>query len=210
MMSIRLSVFVAAALIAGATQALAQQAPAQPRNPNAPVLNESFQDWSLRCFNVRGPAPCDMLQVSVNKQTQQRVLLISLAYIPQRTAFALQIVVPLGVAISKGLTLNAGNKTLRNVRYNRCTREGCFVEAIIDSATVDALGKVGASTTVVVYPYGRTNDAKLPLSLKGFNQGIARLRVVASQRAVRTATPAPATPAAPVAPAPAPAPAPTP
>jgi invasion protein IalB len=192
----------------GATPALAQAAPAAPAaapvDPNAPVLTEAFEDWTLRCFNVRGPAPCDILQVAVNKQNQQRVLSVSTAYVPERNAFAMQIAVPLGVALAKGMTLNAGDRTIKGAHYNRCNREGCYVEIIVDNETIAALSKLGASTMIVVYPYGRNTDAKLPLSLKGFPAAIARLKVVATQRAVRT-TAAPGTAPAPATPAPAPA-----
>lgn len=210
--TIGLTIGLVAAAFAAAP-ALAQSAPAapaapaaQPRNPNAPVLTEAFEDWTLRCFNVRGPAPCDILQVAVNKQNQQRVLSVSTAFVPERNAFAMQIVAPLGVALAKGLTLNAGDHTLKSVHFNRCNREGCYIEIIVDNETIAALSKLGASTMIVVYPYGRNTDAKLPLSLKGFGAAIARLKVVATQRAVHiTSAPggtAPATPApAPAAPA---------
>lgn len=204
----------AVSLIAGAAVAQAPAAApaaggAQPRDPNGPVLTENYQDWTLRCFNVRGPAPCDMLQVAVNKQTQQRVISFSLAYVPERSAYALQIVAPLGVQLGKGLTLNAGDKTLKNIHFTRCGREGCFIEILIDPATVDALARLGATTNLVVYPYGRTTEAKLPLSLKGFSQSVARLKVLAAERATHSAptphasAPAAPAPAAPVAHAPA-------
>jgi invasion protein IalB len=223
-MSIRLPLFFSAALPATvmATAALAQAPAAAPapaaaaqRDPNAPVLTETHQDWTLRCFNVRGPAPCDMQQMAANRQ-RQRVLSVSLAYIPQNDRYALQVVVPLGIAIAKGMTLNAGDKTLRGVRFNRCSRDGCFVELIVDAATVDALSKVGAQTLIIVFPYGQTKDVKLPLSLKGFVPALARLKVVARERHVPSRQPAAPRPGAPAAPAPAapapaaPAPAPSP
>jgi invasion protein IalB len=153
--------------------------------------------------------------MAANKQ-RQRVLSVSIAYIPQNDRYALQVVVPLGVAIGKGMTLNAGQKTLRGVRYNRCNREGCFVEVIIDAATVDALARLGAQTQIVVYPYRQTNEVKLPLSLKGFGEALARLKAEARTRHVPaaarpggTSAPAPERPVpAPVPAAPAPVPTP--
>ena len=204
-MSTRFATFLSAALMVGLSGSALAQAPAPAQqDPNAPVLSETFDDWTLRCFNVRGPAPCDMLQVAVNRQTKQRVLSVSIAFVPERNAFAMQIVVPLGVALAKGLTVNAGDHTMKNVHFNRCSREGCYVEVIVDSDTVTALGKVGASTMLVVQPYGKNTDAKLPLSLKGWNSAVARLKVVAAQRATRTGAPQ-TTPGAAPAPAPAPA-----
>jgi invasion protein IalB len=219
-MSIRLSAIFSAALLASLAPALAQQGPPAPgeRNPNTPVFNQTREDWTVHCFNVRGPAPCDMQQMAANKQ-RQRVLSVSIAYIPQNDRYALQVVVPLGVAIGKGMTLNAGPKTLRGVRFNRCNREGCFVEVIVDAATIDALARVGAQTLIVVTPYKQTKDVNLPLSLKGFGAALALLKSEARTRHVPGATrptgatpaaPAPARPAAPAPVAPAPAPVPTP
>ncbi len=205
-----LPVIAVAATAALAQAPAAAPAAAQQRDPSAPVLTENYEDWTLRCFNVRGPAPCDMLQVAVNKQTQQRVISVSLAYVPERSAYALQIIAPLGVTFSKGLTLGAGQRSLKNVHFTRCSREGCVIEILVDAATIDAIGKMGATTNIIVYPYGRTTEAKLPLSLKGWNTSVQRLKVVAAQRATRSSgtqtapapSPAPATPA-PAAPHPA-------
>jgi invasion protein IalB len=191
-MSIRLPLFLSAALALAAlpVAASAQQpaAPAAPaaRDPNAPTLTETHQDWTLRCFNVRGPAPCDMQQMAANKQ-RQRVLSVSLAYIPQNDRYALQVVVPLGVAVAKGMTLNAGDKTLRGVRFNRCNREGCFVEVIVDAATVDAITRLGNQTQIVIFPYGQAKDVKLPLSLKGFGPSHRRTRGPSPRRSRRRA-----------------------
>jgi len=194
-----LSAFAAAPAIAQAPAA----APAQTQtDPNAPALSEPYQDWTLRCFNVASPAPCDILQVAVNRQSQQRMLSATIAYIPARSAFAMQIAVPLGVTLSKGLTLNAGDHTLKNVHFARCARDGCYIEIVVDEPTIQALGKAGQSTTIVIYPYNQNKEFKLPLSLKGFDAAIARLKVLAAQRATRV--PAQAAPGAtPAAPAPA-------
>jgi invasion protein IalB len=209
-MFIRLpAILTAAILVVGITHAALAQAPARPaaqqRNLNTPTLSEVHQDWTLRCFNVRGPAPCEILQESANQQ-RQRVLSVSFAFIPQRNAFAMQIVAPLGVAIGKGLTLNAGERPLRNMRFSRCSRQGCFVELIVDQASVDAIARA-AQGTVVVIPYGQTNEVKLPMSLKGFAASLARLKTVAREKYTPSAAaPGAAAPARPAAPAPAPAP----
>ena len=59
------------------TAALAASAPAAPAPPapnatapaaapqNGPTDTETVGDWVVRCFAIKGPAPCDVLQVSV-------------------------------------------------------------------------------------------------------------------------------------------------
>ena len=96
--------------------ALAQQPPAPaaapPADPNAAAaqqfsINQNVGDWVVRCVltTVKSPAPCEVLQSTVNKDNQQRISSLSIAYVPSRETYAMQIVVPTGVALAKGLTL---------------------------------------------------------------------------------------------------------
>ena len=81
MTSLRASLAGALALSFLAFGALAQDAP--PANgapaPVTPTETKAFGDWSVRCFPVNTPSPCDMFQVLANKQTNQRILSISIA-----------------------------------------------------------------------------------------------------------------------------------
>ncbi|MSP95326.1 MAG: hypothetical protein EXR00_08650 [Alphaproteobacteria bacterium] len=153
-------------------------------------INQPVGDWAVRCAltTVRSPAPCDMIQITVNQDTKQRVMSISFAYVPSRDAFAMQAVVPTGVALTRGMTLAAGNVALQGVRYNRCERDGCYIETLVDAPTVNALTSVGESTSVTVTGYGQFNEFKLPVSLKGFPEALDRMRGLARDRA----TPLPA------------------
>src|SRR5438105_3414318 len=94
--------------------ALAQQPPAPaappPADPNAAAaaaqqfsINQNVGDWVVRCVltSVKSPAPCEVLQSTVNKDNQQRISSLSIAYVPSRETYAMQIVVPTGVALAK-------------------------------------------------------------------------------------------------------------
>lgn len=199
--------------------ALAQQqpaapaAPAPPADPNAAAaqqfsINQNVGDWVVRCVqtSVKSPAPCEVLQATVNKDSQQRISSLSIAYIPSRESYAMQIVVPTGVALSKGLTLAP---SLTSVRFTRCERDGCYVEMLIDNAAITSLSGAGKGATINVVGYGRGNEIKLPISLTGFPEAMDRMKTFARERAV--ALPASAPPVlpqgAPVIPPAAPAPA---
>ncbi len=104
----------------GAVPALATEAPApglapaaqQPAVDSNMTVNELHDNWSVRCFNVESQAPCDILQVGTNAETQQRVSLVSIAYLPATQSYAAQIIVPLGAALTRGLSLEAGEASL--------------------------------------------------------------------------------------------------
>jgi invasion protein IalB len=203
--------------------ALAQQAPAAPAAPapdaaaaaNAQQfsINQNVGDWVVRCVQttVKSPAPCEVMQTTVNKDSKQRISSFSIAYVPSRDAYAMQIVVPTGVALAKGLQLGT---SLNGARFNRCERDGCYVEMVIDNMTVTSLSTAGKATTIGVVGYGRSNEIKLPVSLTGFPEALDRMKTFAKDRAVAlpanatTLPPVAAQPLTAAAPAPAPAPAP--
>jgi invasion protein IalB len=187
--------------------ALGQQAPpsapdAQPAAaapPGAPQysINQSVGDWVVRCVQttVKSPAPCEVMQTTVNKDSKQRISAFSLAYVPSRDSYAIQVVVPTGVALSKGLQLGTA---LNGAKFNRCERDGCYVEMLLDNAAVTSLSGAGKSTTIGVVGYGQANEIKLPVSLTGFPEALDRMRGYAKDRAIAlpaNANPLPAAPA---------------
>ena len=106
-----------------------------------------------------------------------------------------------GVALSRGLTLAAGNRSLNGAKFNRCERDGCYVEMLIDNPTVTALGGAGKSTSISVVAYGKTDPFQLPVSLNGFTDALERMKGLSRERAVAlpagTPTPTPVAPSSP-------------
>ena len=161
----------AGALLAASAQAAtpaaapAPKAPAAPR-PTTPEV-KPIGDWSVRCFPAESPSPCDMYEELDDKNSRQRVLSLSLAYIPKMDRHALMIAVPLGVALQKGVVIQTDNFTSAALHYRRCDRQGCYVEMLIDNASVDSLAKAGPNGRIrVVADGGKTYD--LRFSLNGF------------------------------------------
>src|SRR5258706_6148849 len=185
--------------------ALAQQPPAPatpppPADPNAAAaqqfsINQNVGDWVVRCVltSVKSPAPCEILQSTVNKDNQQRISSLSIAYVPSRETYAMQIVVPTGVALAKGLTLAP---SLNAVKFTRCERDGCYVEMLIDNAAIASLASAGKAATIGVVGYGRDNEIKLPVSLTGFPEAMDRMKTFAKDRAVALPNNAPVLPSA--------------
>ena len=160
----------------------------QPLNPAAQQfsVNTPVGDWAVRCAQttVKSPAPCDVIQLTVNQDTKVRIMSFSLAYLVSRDTYAMQVIVPTGVALQKGMTIAAGDRALQNVKYSRCERDGCYVEALVDAAAVNALSAAGVTTTVNVVGYGQTNLVSLPISTNGFADALNRMRTLSRERAI--------------------------
>lgn len=171
----RISLLSAIILAALSSVALAQapaqpQAPGQAEAPQAPPPPPEIKtvgDWLVRCYPLQTQSPCDMYQQQNDVKTQQRVLAVSIAYIPHLDRHAIQISVPLGVSISKGATLQAGSYTSPVLPYRRCDRAGCYVEMLMDNSTIDQLSHGGGDAVVKITADNGKNYA-LKLSMNGF------------------------------------------
>jgi len=143
---------------------------------------KSFGDWTMRCFPVQSPAPCDVFQASFWKQTHNRATSTSIAYVPSRDLYAVQFTVPLGVSLAKGMGFSVGSYNVSGVPFRRCTREGCLVESPIDPKAVQAM-TTGDKAMITVTAYGG-KDIHLPLSLNGFSAALAAMKDAAKAKAV--------------------------
>ena len=184
--------FASTLLAALPASALAQTQAASPATetpspapPGAPQysLSQSVGDWVVRCVQttVKSPAPCEVMQTTVNKDTKLRISAFSIAFVPSRDAYAIQIVVPTGVALAKGLQLGTA---LSGAKFDRCERDGCYVEMLLDNAAITSLSGAGKATTIGVVGYGQANEIKLPVSLNGFPEAMDRMKGYAKDRAV--------------------------
>ena len=189
------SVLTGAALGVLLVSGAASAQPAAPAAPGGPEV-KTVEDWFVRCFKIDSPSPCDMYQELDNRETRQRILSLSLAYVPSMDRHALQITVPLDIAIQKGLVLQTDGYKSPVLKYRRCDRNGCYVEQAVDNALVEGLAKSGPAGKVnIVADNGKAFS--LNFSLKGFAaahddmvaQAKAKAKAVEKQPAAPAATP---------------------
>jgi len=182
-----LSGLALAALVSGT--AFAQAPAATPTPPEV----KNVGDWLVRCYPMQTQSPCDMYQQQNDAKSQQRVLAVSIAYVPHLDKHAIQISVPLGVSIARGVVLQAGSFTTPVMPYRRCDRGGCYVEMLLDNTTVDQLNHGGDNAMIKI----AADDGKnyqLKLSLNGFT---AAHDSMAEQAKAKAKAPADASAAAP-------------
>ncbi|HUO02985.1 MAG TPA: invasion associated locus B family protein [Rhizomicrobium sp.] len=177
----------------GALVSSAALAQAPAAAPPAPPEVKNIGDWLVRCYPAQTQSPCDMYQQQNDAKSNQRVLAVSLAYIPHLDKHAIQISVPLGVSIQRGVVLQAGSYTSPVMPYRRCDRGGCYVEMLLDNSVVDQLNHAGDNALLKV----TADDGKnyqLKLSLNGFTAAHDSMTEQAKAKA-KADTSAPAAPA---------------
>lgn len=183
-----ISSFGAAAV---ALLALAVPASAQPGTEARKI-----DDFIVRCLPVQNPSPCDMYQEVGNQQTGQRLVTLSIAFMPSANRHIIVISVPLGVLIEKGAVIETSGFTTEPMQLRRCDRGGCYVEAVAPQALIDGFRKANPRGKIRVVgdddkPY------EFDISFNGF--GAAHDYMVEQNRAkarAPSATPAAAAPTA--------------
>jgi invasion protein IalB len=162
MKSVLMGAALGVLLVSGAAHAQ-QAAPEAAGRPEV----KTVEDWFVRCFQIQSPSPCDMYQELDSRDTRQRILSLSIAYVPSLNRHALQVTVPLDIAIQKGLVLQTDSYKSPVLKYRRCDRNGCYVEQAVDNALVEGLAKSGPAGKVnIVADSGKAFS--LNFSLKGF------------------------------------------
>ena len=160
---------------AGAAPAAAAASSAAPRR---------FGEFVVRCAPVKSVAPCDLYEERGDKNSGQRVIGFSIGFMPSTSRYIMQVAVPLGVDVNKGLTITDGKYTSPALPYRRCDRTGCFSEVAVDKTLIDAFAKMGDAKIKVIADGGKIYD--FTFSFEGFSA--AHEDMVAQNRA-KAATP---------------------
>jgi invasion protein IalB len=179
MKSLRISLALATALFIA--PAIAQEAAPQTPKANQPTDVKEYGDWTVRCFPVKSPTPCHMIELRVAKKSGQRVLGVLLAYAPANNATLLQVSVPLGVSLQNGLIINSDTWKSPPIKFRRCDQGGCYIESAVGDDVINQLAKATNAKMQIVSVDGKRFD--LAFSLKGFTEARGAMMELAKQKA---------------------------
>ena len=163
----------------GASAALAQATEGAPAAPaGGPRDGQEFQDWTLHCRAPEAPTPeiCEMHQRVVN-QEGERVMLAVVGRLPNIDTPGLLFVLPLGISLPPGAFLRIDQGEEEQVPVERCERQGCRIELLLDDELLTRL-KAGTRATVSFHVYdgqGQRPRVDVPVSLLGFSAALAEV-----------------------------------
>jgi invasion protein IalB len=163
-------IVVVAALVAlGSVVAVAQDTVALPGGATA--LNETHGDWIVHCEVVQQQIGCALQQEQADGNSKQRILLVELA--PQEGALRGTLVLPFGLALERGVTLQIeGAAPMPGLRFRTCLPAGCLVDVSFDAPTVAAMAQASALKVNTIADNGA--EAPFSISLKGFSSALDR------------------------------------
>ncbi|MBU0583139.1 MAG: invasion associated locus B family protein [Alphaproteobacteria bacterium] len=126
--------------------------------------SKSAGEWKLECLEDAKVRP--RCQVIVRALAANQVALVmGVAKVPSADKAAMQIAVPLGLAVGKGVRVELPGYSA-DFPVSRCTAQGCLVEGDAPEAFTEALKKGGDGAAVIYTTEG--NSIRLPLPAKGF------------------------------------------
>jgi invasion protein IalB len=167
------ALWLLAPLLAMAGLAMAQSKPSAGAG-----LTGRYGDWKVVC-NPPPPGSshdiCALTQ-SVAAQDRDNIgLTISVEKFSDGKLF-LRMLAPLGVLLPPGIGVKIDGEDLGQAPFVRCHKSGCYAQMVVAGALADHLQR-GTTAILSIFP----NDAAgigFPISLSGFDQGLAALRAI--------------------------------
>ena len=161
-----------------APTAPAQQAPAPQggaAQPELELTERQIQDWMVRCGRPEGQEQevCEMQQQQVDSE-DRTVMAVAVGRVPCTSNVGLLILLPLGILLPAGVTMQIDGGAAIPLEVERCEREGCRIERILEPDLLNRL-KAGTKATVffqAVDPQGKRQRLGVPISLLGFTAAL--------------------------------------
>ncbi len=141
------------------------------------VETTTYKDWIVRCVERENLPPCDAIQTAFNSETEERIMLTSIAHFGATDEIGVQIWVPTGLLVSGGVLFEIDQETraLDTLRFTRCEADGCFIEAIVTEDDLSPLKKGSQAAIAVLSSTGQPRI--VGLSLSGFTKAFQEVKL---------------------------------
>lgn len=189
------AVAACAALSLGTPAVFAQQAQETPQEeatpqqqgtpqegtgpPEVALTDRQFKDWMVRCGrpDEQGPEVCEMQQQQIDNE-DRTVMAVAVGQVPGTSDLGLLILLPLGILLPAGVTMQIDGGAEIPLQVERCERQGCRIERILEPALLNQL-KAGQQAKVFFEAYdpeGQRQRLGVPISLLGFTAALNEVR----------------------------------
>ena len=158
-------------------QGAPQQAPAPEgaAPPDVEMTERRFQDWMVRCGRPRGQEAevCEMQQQQIDNE-DRTVMAVAVGQVPGSSNVGLLVLLPLGILLPAGVTMQIDGGEAIPLQVERCERQGCRIERLIEP---DLMSRLKGGTKATVFfeafdPQGKRQRLGVPISLLGFTAAL--------------------------------------
>ncbi|MFT5720674.1 MAG: invasion protein IalB [Motiliproteus sp.] len=135
---------------------------------------DKFGDWLFECQALAAnKTNCMLSQTLINKESKQRVLRLALSNIQDSKGLVLIAVLPLGIYLPSGVTLNTEKGTVIPLNLQTCTQQGCIATSALSSKHIKAIK--AENELVVAFSVNKNTPVTLPVSLNGVSAGLKEI-----------------------------------
>jgi invasion protein IalB len=180
------ALIAALASIACANGPRAQETPGAERDPPAQATpgtqgtapadrvtrTQQYQEWLVRCGRPGGQEVCEMVQQPVGENGKP-VMAVAVGKVPGNPNPGMIILLPLGISLPPGVSLRIDDGAEIPARVERCERQGCQVEMLLEPDLLSSL-KAGRQVTVDFHVHRQDGlqRVRVPVSLLGFSAAL--------------------------------------
>lgn len=155
-------------LLAAVTPALAAE--------RKPAPGTGFGDWQVECEKAAdGQSRCFLTQTQLLKDSNVRLLKMSLGYIGAKGEPVLVALLPLGLDLRAGVVMRLDDGGEAPLPFQQCVQDGCIASARLDAKGLTAFMKA-KTLRLGVMPYAGAQSVTMVISLKGVAAGLEALR----------------------------------
>lgn len=171
-----------AALISGAlaisaapTTAAAQTA--QPKKASEAKPGQQIGDWTYKCEKLsKTETACGIIQRVADRGTKREVLGVTVRAIGDKNReLAMVVTVPLGTFLGTGIAGKVDDNKQFSFHLQSCTVNGCQAAIVLKGQLLDEMKK-GKRFIVGFKAHPGPKNIIIPVSLKGFDKGLALLK----------------------------------
>lgn len=139
------------------------------------ATERTFQNWVVRCDTpAKGAQRCRLLQVVRLKDSGQRLIQVGVARVEGAEAPVASVVLPLGIYLPAGLTIQIDEGEALRAPIEQCARAGCEARLQLTEGLLAQM-KAGKQAKYTFQNMLR-KDVTIPAPLDGFTKAIAELK----------------------------------
>ena len=153
-------------VLLAAAAGLAVFATGESRATEPEQTTATYEEWTVRCVARAEVPPCDMLQVAISQEEGHQVLRLSLAHLGEGDRIGVQALIPLGVRVSGGVLVQVDGEAveLEGFGFTRCETGGCFIEGVVNEASLGAFMQGREGVLAVLDSANRPRGVRLGFS----------------------------------------------
>lgn len=177
------AIFFAAGAVAQTAESIKLKAPQRHEHTApAPAIHQKAgvkpgaPPWASRCVSgARNTAPdCSVEQRVLLQQNGQLLAAVTVSLSHDASMPMIFIQTPLGLALSKGVTLKLDNRGPVTLPLQTCDQSGCYAATKMSSDFLD--GMRTGKTMELRFFANNNNPIRVPMPLEGFADAYARIK----------------------------------